>query len=57
MANIPPLPILKGRVTIMDKLKVNVKNMYPQAHACMLAIGLFVYVIHQRGKDNTTTIA
>ncbi len=41
----------------MDKLKVNVKNMYPQAHACMLAIGLFVYVIHQRGKDNTTTIA
>ncbi len=38
MANIPPLPILKGRVTIMDKLKVKVKNMYPQAHACMLAI-------------------
>jgi len=29
MANIPPLLILKGRITIMDKLKVKVKNMYP----------------------------
>jgi hypothetical protein len=40
VANIFPLPNLKGRVTIMDKLKVKVKNLYPQAHACMLAIGL-----------------
>ncbi len=40
VANTSPLPILKGRVTTMDKLKVKVKNLYPQAHACMLAIGL-----------------
>jgi hypothetical protein len=57
MATIPPLPILKGRVTIMDKLKVKVKNMYPQAHACMLAIDLFVCVIHQHAKYNNTTMA
>jgi hypothetical protein len=38
VANVSPLPILKRRVNIMDKLKVKVKNLYPQAHACMLAI-------------------
>jgi hypothetical protein len=39
VANISPLPILKGRITIMEKLKVKVKKLYLQAHACMLAIG------------------
>jgi len=29
VANISPLPFLKGRVTIMDKLKVKMKNLYP----------------------------
>jgi hypothetical protein len=57
MANIPPLLILKGRITIMDKLKVKVKNMYPQAHACMLAIGLLACVIHQHNKDSNRTMA
>jgi len=56
MANIPPLLILKGRITIMDKLKVKVKNMYPQAHACMLAIGLLACVIHQHNKDSNKTM-
>jgi hypothetical protein len=41
----------------MDKLKVKVKNMYPQAHACMLAIGLLAYVIHQHSEDNSTAMA
>ncbi len=41
----------------MDKLKVKVKNLYPQAHACMLAIGLLAYVIHQHGKNSSTTMA
>ncbi len=40
----------------MDKLKVKVKNMYPQAHACTLAIGLFACVIHQHNKDSGTTM-
>jgi hypothetical protein len=57
VANIFPLPILKGRVTIMDKLKVKVKNLYPQAHACMLAIGLLACVIHQHGKNSSATMA
>jgi hypothetical protein len=57
VANISPLPILKGRETIMDKLKVKVKNLYPQAHACMLAIGLLACVIHQHGKNSSTTVA
>ncbi len=56
MANIPPLLILKGRITIMDKLKVKVKNMYPQAHACMLAIGLLACVIHRHTKDSNRTM-
>jgi len=56
MANIPPLIILKGRITIMDKLKAKVKNMYPQAHACMLAICLLVCVIHQHNKESSTTM-
>jgi hypothetical protein len=50
VANIFPLPILKGRVTIMDKLKVKVKNLYLQAHACMLAIGLLACVIDQQAR-------
>jgi hypothetical protein len=49
VANIFQLPILKTSVTIMDKLKVKVKNLYPQAypqaHACMLAIGFLACVI------------
>ncbi len=57
MANISPFLILKGRVTIMDKLKVKVKNMYPQAHAYTLAIGLLACVIHQHNKDSGTTMA
>jgi hypothetical protein len=57
VANISPLPILNERVTIMDKLKVKVKNMYPQAHACMLAIGLLACVIHQHSKDSSATMA
>jgi hypothetical protein len=57
MANIPPLLILKGRITIMDNLKVKVKNMYPQAHACMLTIGLLACVIHQHNKDSSLTMA
>jgi len=57
MANIPSLLVLKGRITIMDKLKVKVKNMYTQARACMLAIGLLAYVIHQHNKDSSTTMA
>jgi hypothetical protein len=36
MANIPPLLILKGRITIMDKLKVKVKNIVMTI--CVLAI-------------------
>jgi hypothetical protein len=56
VAKISPLPILKGRVTITDKLKVKVKNMYPQAHACTLAIGLFACVIHQHSKDSNATM-
>jgi len=57
MANISPLPILKWRVTIMDKLKVKVKNLYPRAHACMLAIGLLACVIHQHNKNSSATMA
>jgi hypothetical protein len=57
VANISPLPILKGRVTIMDKLKVKVKNMYLQAHACTLGIGLLACVIHQHSKDNSAIMA
>jgi hypothetical protein len=52
-----PLPILKGIVTIMDKLKVKVKSLYPQAHACMLATGLLAYVIDQHGKNSSATMA
>jgi hypothetical protein len=52
-ANIFPLPILKGRVTITDKLKMKVKNLYPQAHACMVAIGLLACVIDQHGKNSS----
>jgi hypothetical protein len=40
----------------MDKLKVKVKNMYPQAHPCMLAIGLLACVIHQHNKDSNRTM-
>jgi hypothetical protein len=57
LANVSPLPILKGRETTMDKLKVKVKNLYPQAHACMLAIGLLACVIHQHGKNSSATMA
>jgi hypothetical protein len=57
VANISPLPILKGRVTTMDKLKVKVKNLYPQAPACMLAIGLLACVIHQHSKNSSATMA
>ncbi len=57
VANISPLPILKGRVTVMDKLKEKVNNMYPQAHACMLAIGLLACVIDQHGKNSSATMA
>jgi hypothetical protein len=57
VANVSPLPILKGRVTTMDKLKVKVKNLYPQGHACMLAIGLLACVIHQHGKNSSATMA
>jgi len=57
VANIFPLPILKGRVTIMDKLKVKVKNLYPQVHGCMLAIGLLACVIDQHNKNNNATMA
>jgi hypothetical protein len=56
VANIFPIPILKGRITIMDKLKVKVKNLYLQTHACMLAISLLACVIDQHGKNNNTTI-
>jgi hypothetical protein len=55
VANISPLPILKGRVTIMDKLKVKMKNLYP--HACILAIGLLACVIHQHNKNSSATMA
>jgi len=41
----------------MDKLKVKVKSLYPQAHACMLAIGLLAYVIDQHGKNSSATMA
>jgi hypothetical protein len=57
VANISPLPILKGRVTVMDKLKEKVNNMYPQAHACMLAIGLLACVIDQHSKNSSATMA
>jgi hypothetical protein len=57
VANIFQLPILKRRVTIMDKLNVKVKNLYPQAHACMLAIGLLACVIDQHGKNSSATMA
>jgi hypothetical protein len=57
VANISPLPILKGRVTIMDKLRVKMKNLYPQAHACMLAIGLLACVIQQHNKNSSATMA
>jgi hypothetical protein len=57
VTNIFQLPILKRRVTIMDKLKVKVKNLYPQAHACMLAIGLLACVIDQHGKNSSATMA
>ncbi len=57
VANISPLPILKWRVSIMDKLKVKVKNLYPQAHACMLAIALLACVIHQHNKNSSATMA
>jgi len=56
VANISPFLILKGKVTIMTKLKVKVKNMYSQAHACTLAIGLPACVIHQHNKDSGITM-
>jgi hypothetical protein len=56
VANIFPLSILKGKVTIMDKLKVKVKNLYLQAHACMLTIGLFACVIDQHIKNSIATM-
>jgi hypothetical protein len=34
-----------------------VKSLYPQAHACMLAIGLLAYVIDQHGKNSSATMA
>jgi len=54
VANVSPLPILKGRVTTMDKLKVKVKNLYPQAHACMHASHRFTCLCHtpRQQKDS-----
>lgn len=58
MASICPILILKGKLmSIMDKLKVKVKNLYPQAHACMLTIGLLAYVLHQHIKNMITIMA
>jgi hypothetical protein len=56
VANIFQLPILKKRVIIMDKLKVKVKNLHPQAHACMVAIGLLACVIDQHRKNSSATM-
>jgi hypothetical protein len=56
VVNISPLAILKAGITIMDKLKVKVKNLYPQAHACMLAIRLLACVVHQHGKNSSATM-
>jgi hypothetical protein len=41
----------------MNKLKAKVNNLYPQAHACMLAIGLLACVIDQHSKNNSATMA